>query len=427
MRTGQSAASRFSIQDIPMPAENDAAAGSSAKLLDGEADRASGPLTVLFDGKVPGGSDDPGRNFFFAQGSKGGRIMVDLGKEIEVGSVVTYSWHRSSRAAQRYDLYGSDAEGVPKAALRPAKPGDDWELIESVDTSALEPGQHGVVVEGEKGENLGRFRYLIFDVFPNKNPGPFNETFYSEIDVIDANGEKLKRLEPPKIIVKKFPSKSGKFTYVVDSSDAPDLADWAGEKLIPVMDEWYPEIIKMLPVPGITPSTEITFTLKEARNLPKNMKGVPAYASGASVVFNADFVRREIAGEAIGAGIHEIVHVVQFGGRDKNGRITRGKRLPTWVTEGAADYIRWFLFEPEKRGARINHRNFEKARHDSSYRITAHFFDWVIKNYDKNLMRKINLSIHQGYREELWKEWTGKTVTELAAEWREANRKRLGL
>jgi hypothetical protein len=59
--------------------------------------------------------------------------------------------------------------------------------------------------------------------------------------------------------------------------------------------------------------------------------------------------------------------------------------------------------------------------------VSAHFLNWVIENYEKDLMRKINLSIHQGYREELWKEWTGKSVSELGAQWREANRKRLGL
>ena len=423
----QSSTSRFSLESLPMPAIDDLAKMSSSKLLEGKADRGSGALGVLFDGQLPGGSDEPSRNFFFAQGSGGGRLLVDLGKEIEVKSVGTYSWHPSSRAAQRYDLYGADAKSIPKASPRPAKPGEDWKWIESVDTSSKKPGQHAVMVGREDGTSLGRFRYLIFDIFPNGNQGPFNETFYSEIDVLEVGEREVQRLERPKTIVKKIQSTSGKYSYVVDATDAPDLAQWASDKLVPVMDEWYPKIIKMLPVPGVTPASEISFTLKEPANLPGHLRGVPAFASGDSVVFNADFVRREIAGESIGAGIHEIVHVVQFGGRDPQGHIARGKRLPTWITEGSADYIRWFLFEPEKRGARINHRNFEAARYDSSYRVSAHFLNWVIENYEKDLMRKINLSIHQGYREELWKKWTGKSVSELGAQWREANRKRLGL
>ena len=94
-----------------------------------------------------------------------------------------------------------------------------------------------------------------------------------------------------------------------------------------------------------------------------------------------------------GAGIHEMVHVVQFAGIGKNGRHTRGKPIPSWVTEGAADYIRWFLFEPESRGAEITKRNFARANYDSSYRVTANFMKFVIENYQPDLMRKIGLSL----------------------------------
>ena len=427
VQTGRSSSPHFEFENISPPATNDAATGAKFSIVGGSADRASAPLAVLHDGRVPRGDDEPRSNFFFAQGTGGGLILTDLGKEIDVSSISTYSWHSGSRSAQRYTLYASANETPPALPEWPEAPAGDWEKIGEVDTSKIRPGQHGVTISGEDKKPLGKFRYLLFDVKANQGQPPFNETFFSEIDVIDANGPEIVRIEKPKLIVKKFPSKSGKFTYILDSTEAPDLADWAAEKLIPVMDDWYPKIIDMLPVPGVKPSTEITFTLKPAENLPANLRGVPAYASGASVVFNSDFMRRELGGEAVGAGIHEIVHVVQFAGRDENGRITRGRRLPTWVTEGAADYIRWFLFEPEKNGARIDRRNFERASHDSSYRISAHFFDWVIKNYDKDLMRHINLSIHQGYREEIWKTWTGKTLAELGAEWKEANRKRLGL
>ncbi|MEJ6578563.1 MAG: basic secretory protein-like protein [Akkermansiaceae bacterium] len=426
VQSGRSTGAHFEIQDVPAPATNDAASAATFRVVGGQSDRASAPLAVLHDGLIPTGQDDPGRNFFFAPGTEGGLILVDLGKEIEVASVATYSWHFKSRAAQTYSLYAASGE-LPDLPKWPAAPQGDWALVEKVNTSEIPAGQHGVLINQADKTPLGKFRYLLFDVKPNGLEAPFNHTFFSEIDVIDAKGPETTLIEKPKLIVKKFPSKSGKFTYTLDSTDAPDLADWAAERLIPVMDDWYPKIIEMLPVPGVAPSTEITFTLKRAENLPQNLRGVPAYASGASVVFNADFMRREVGGEAVGAGIHEIVHVVQFAGRDEKGRITRGKRLPTWVTEGAADYIRWFLFEPEKNGARINQRNFEQARYDSSYRISAHFFDWVVKNYDKELMRHLNLSIHEGYREEIWKTWTGKTLQELGSEWKEANRKRLGL
>ena len=71
-------------------------------MVGGTADRAAGSLTVLDDGFIPLGEDDPSRNFFFAQGSNGRLVLVDLGKSIEVASVASYSWHYSSRAAQRF-------------------------------------------------------------------------------------------------------------------------------------------------------------------------------------------------------------------------------------------------------------------------------------------------------------------------------------
>lgn len=426
VRSERSSGSHFEFENIPAPATNDAATGATFRLVGGKADPAGPSLDVLHDGLIPRGPDEPGSSFFFAPGTDGGLILVDLEKPIEVASVASYSWHQATRAAQTYQLYGA-ADELPKLPEWPAAPGDGWTLIDKIDTSGTRTGQHGVLISKPDKAPLGKFRYLLFNVKPNQGSAPFNQTFFSEIDVIDAHGPALSRVEIPKSIRKKFPSKSGKFTYTLDATEAPDLVDWAAKELIPVMDEWYPKIIEMLPVPDVSPSTDITFTLKSAANLPQNLRGVPAYASGDSVVFNVDFMRREIAGEAIGAGIHEIVHVVQFAGRDRDGRITRGKRLPTWVTEGAADYIRWFLFEPEKNGARITRRNFERASHDSSYRVSANFFDWVIKNYDEDLMRHLNLSIHEGYREEIWETWTGISLEELGAEWKEANRKRLDL
>ncbi len=78
-------------------------------------------------------------------------------------------------------------------------------------------------------------------------------------------------------------------------------------------------------------------------------------------------------------------------------------------------------------GAEITKGNFSQAKYDSSYRITANFFKYVIENYEKDLMRKINVAVHKGYNEDLWKEWTGKSLQELGAEWKEYHRKKLGI
>ena len=416
----------FETKATPAPATNDAATGATFKVIAGTPDPNGAPLAALHDGKIPREADEPSSNFFF---SGGGSFSVDLGKPTEIGGIASYSWHPGARSAQIYDVYGAD--GTAKDFN--AEPGKDvppetvgWSLIGKVDTSAHPGGQHAASISPDSGKSLGSFRHVLFDVRKNPKEERFNDTFFSEIDIVDAQGPELVRVQKPKRIVQEFDSKDKKFHYTLDVTEAPDLQEWCATNLIPVLDEWYPKIIAMLPVDGITPTHKVTFTLKDTTSLPGNLKGVPAYASGNSVVFNAGFMRAQQKGEAIGAGIHEVVHVVQFGGNGQgNGRGKR--RPPSWVTEGVADYIRWFLYEPESKGAEITTRNVNRAKYDDSYRTTANFFDWVIKNHEKDLMRKLNVATHEGYSEDLWKQWTGKTVQELGADWKKANLERLGV
>jgi hypothetical protein len=106
--------------------------------------------------------------------------------------------------------------------------------------------------------------------------------------------------------------------------------------------------------------------------------------------------------------VHETVHCVQ---RYRRG----GNRNPGWLVEGIADYIRFFKYEPGKLG-RINP---DRARYDGSYRVTAAFLAYVTEKYDKELVRKLNMAMRAGeYKEEVWKDCTGKTVQELGEEWK---------
>ncbi|GAA5482341.1 basic secretory protein-like protein [Haloferula sargassicola] len=421
----------FQSDTVDSPATNDAATDATFKMIAGQADPNGGGLAVLHDGKIPGGADEPRSNFFFSAAGKGGRILVDLGKPIEIGAIATYSWHPGSRSAQKYSVFAADgsAEGFVAEPGEGSPADQGWTLLAEVDTSDEEPGQQAVRLTPTAGKSVGNFRYVLFDIGKNPKGDVFNDTFYSEIDIVDAAGPELVKVEKPVKIKQEFDSKHGEFHYTLDVTEAPDLQQWCAEHLIPVMDEWYPKIIEMLPVEGVTPSKDITFTLKNTTDLPGYLRGVPAYASGNSVVFNAGFMRDQQTGEAIGAGVHEVVHVVQFGGggERRRERPRHGRRPPTWVTEGVADYIRWFLYEPESKGAEITKRNFERASYDSSYRVTANFFDWVIKHYEKDLMRKLNVATHEGYYDDLWKEWTGKSVEELNEEWKAYHAKKLGI
>jgi hypothetical protein len=133
------------------------------------------------------------------------------------------------------------------------------------------------------------------------------------------------------------------------------------------------------------------------------MKGV-AYTSGNTIVIAADWVKKHA--DDYGMVIHELTHVVQA---------YRGGGNPGWLVEGVADYIRFFKYEPGKLGP----INADRAHYYDSYRVTAAFLAYVTEEYDKELVRKLNQRMREGkYKEEVWKDLTGKTVKELDEEWR---------
>ena len=120
-----------------------------------------------------------------------------------------------------------------------------------------------------------------------------------------------------------------------------------------------------------------------------------------------------------------MVHVVQSYGRTRRDD-TNAMRMPGWLVEGIPDYIRWFLYEPQTKGAEITSRNIGRAKYDASYRITGNFLNWVTQNYDTNIVQKLNAAGRAGkYREELWKEHTGQTVQQLGDAWKTFHEKRL--
>ncbi len=174
---------RFKIQD-----------GTRAKpsviLLAGSLDPNSASLSALTDGALPTDEDQPANNVFFKAGSWGGRIRVDFGSAIEVGEIRTYSWHSDSRAPQLYKVFGSDESDPnfnpqPSSKLDPATCG--WRLIAFVDTRAThgDDGGQYVVSISDSVQSLGRYRYLLFDVFETESDDPWGNTFYSEIEVLE--------------------------------------------------------------------------------------------------------------------------------------------------------------------------------------------------------------------------------------------------
>jgi len=411
----------FQFSVVPRPSDNDAGTSAIWSLITGTQDRNGAGLQVLHDGKIPQHADDPASNFFFAPGTDGGRLLVDSGKSISIKQVNSYSWHAGSRAPQVYRLYA--AEGSEKDLnLSPQRPVDPatcgWRLVADVDTRSQEldgAGQNAVGISDPSGI-IGNFRYLLFDIRRTESEDPFGNTFFSEIDVVDANGPPPTWIDrgDTKLVRKSFESMDGKLRFIVDATVAPDLMDWSEKNLIPIVMDWYPKIVELLPSENFQARTEVLLRYRD------DMGGTPASAGGGRVNLNARWFRSELDREAKGAVIHELVHVVQ----DYNRGLRRNRnavRTPGWIVEGIPDYIRWFLYEPQTHGAEITRRQLPRAKYDASYRITANFLNWVTQTYDKDLIRKLNAASREGeYQDQLWKDWTGKSLSDLGAEWKQA-------
>jgi len=415
--TNETAGAGFVFKGVPAPSSSDAASKAVIAIVDGRRDGNGGNLDKLTDGRMPTDQDQPRENFFFAQNTDGGRLLLDLGKVIEVKQVNTYSWHPNTRGPQVYTLYAADgkAEGFVERPTRPADPAAaGWTLAAKVDTRSKEGpdgGQYAVSISNPDGL-LGSYRYLLFDISRTEGEDPFGNTFYSEIDVVDPSAPIVAAVaeQPQPQGGREVLEIDGKYRITIDTTDAADLTQWAKDELAPVVRQWYPRIVEMLPSEGYQAPTDVSI------NFSSSMQGVAA-TGGTRVSCAAAWFRGQLQGEAKGAVVHELVHVVQQYGRARRG----GARTPGWVVEGLADYIRWFLYEPHTRGAEISRRALARARYDASYRVSGNFINWVVNTCDKDIVKKLNAAARSGeYSDEIWKASTGRTLDELNDQWKKA-------
>lgn len=205
-----------------------------------------------------------------------------------------------------------------------------------------------------------------------------------------AIGEISIESEPP-VACFKYP-----IEFNVDVSDAPELGDWAN-RVARICERAYPMINEELKSEGFKPPHQVTMTLKNS------YKGV-AEAGGGRITGSVKYFTDHP--DDVGAMVHETAHIVQNYRRRGN---------PGWLVEGVADYVRFFKFEPGNLG-RID---AQKAHYNSSYRVSAAFLAYVTGKYDKDLVLKLNKLMRDGnYRDEIFKDLTGKTLEELDEEWR---------
>ncbi|MBL8815530.1 MAG: hypothetical protein JNL58_05840 [Planctomyces sp.] len=410
----------FQFEGIPLPAVNDAGATGKWTILAGRVDANSGGLDSLSDGRVPTSEDQPSENFFFAAGTEGGMLALDLGEPREISEIVTYSWHSDSRAPQVYSIYGaagSDEGFALPSSKEMVNTSTGWMKLADVDTRQPDRvGGQQAARTADATAPLGTFQHLLFVVSATDKGNRFSHTFFSEIDIVVGNGDELQRISKPELREIRFSTPDESYHFTIDVTQALELEQWSDAELKPVIIEWYPRIVSMLQSEGFEAAHDVRFQyLRDAE-----MKGIPAYASGNTISMNAEWFRGQLDGEARGAVVHEMVHVVQkYPGRSRR---ARGMNAPPgWIVEGIPDYIRWFLYEPETGGAKMSAERLKIAKHDSSYRTSANFIDWVNRNHplDGKFLERLNAAARQGkYSAETWKELTGRTEQELADDWR---------
>jgi hypothetical protein len=198
----------FTFPTIAPPSCTDYADASqhhaTIRVAEGKLAPDSGPVELLLDGKGQSNADSPHESVFFANNQKG-KVLLDLGKAVQVRKINSFSWHTcatvpvetdryDTRATQHYNLYGYAGDHPPPSEDDLVSAG--WTLISRVNTDAFfsvppvknRPKQQGVSIMAANGD-VGRYRFLLWDVHPT-HVIPFpphseqdQNTFFGEVDV----------------------------------------------------------------------------------------------------------------------------------------------------------------------------------------------------------------------------------------------------
>jgi hypothetical protein len=164
----------------------------------------------------------------------------------------------------------------------------------------------------------------------------------------------------------------------------------------------YPMIWAELGAPGYRPPADITIVFEDGDGV--------AYTAGTQITCCAGWFHEHT--DDYGAVIHELCHVVQG----------YQHPVPGWVTEGIADYVRWFKYEPPTHRPRVDPHH---AKYTDSYQTTAAFFDWIVRTKNKSFVRRLNAAARDGkYSDDLFRQFARKPVDKLWAEFVESLKER---
>ncbi|WP_394847628.1 RICIN domain-containing protein [Pendulispora brunnea] len=181
----------------------------------------------------------------------------------------------------------------------------------------------------------------------------------------------------------------------LDTSNASDLG-WFGAMSKNIALAWYGKFSWYLSSSGYKAPSKWDMIFKECDGV--------AYVSGTTATGCAKFFREH--GDDFGAMVHESVHIIQQ---------YRGN-TPGWVTEGIADFMRYYIYQPYSVG-----RPARDAHYTQGYGEAAWLFNYIVRSYDSSFVRRLNEAARNGtYSDDIFKTVTPQRDKTLDGLWAEA-------
>lgn len=205
------------------------------------------------------------------------------------------------------------------------------------------------------------------------------------------DGEMPVWTEEPKIADHPVARSSAPPTINLDYSQAPDLEPIA-VRAQEVLEEWYPKISEMLPTEGYVPPQEFDVVFDPTYD------GAAA-VSGTTMTVGADYLRGHP--DDLGMFVHEAVHINQQYGSNN---------VPGWLTEGIADYIRYYHYQPDANPIPSE----ERTHYTDGYGQAAFLLDHVQTVYTDAFVAAANDAARRNvYAPAIWVDHTGKDTEAL--------------
>jgi hypothetical protein len=184
-------------------------------------------------------------------------------------------------------------------------------------------------------------------------------------------------------------------TITIDSSIAPDTADYLNTYIVPEIKTWYPKISDALAYPDYTPRPDIHLVVTNLSDAALRT----TFATGL-IRIDATWLRQHMDGA--GAFLHELTHVVQG---------YENSSPPGWLIEGLADWTREWL-------TRERYHIWSPLPLDTlgTYSPGSYTLQWA-ETKSPGIIRKLNVAAHNGtYNVNLLTTATSKTDEQLFTE-----------